>query len=265
MVSMIAEPTLANTLETRPEKPIHWAVVLGTAAVVVLLMWIVGFLAGGLLHQGLMTWLAGPEAVHVLPENIAELPADARPLASVDGLILCSFLFAAPVGALLVRFGLVRRSAPAREYLGLERPGLQKGLRWGLLLLAVHLGCWLLDVYVLRTGSVAEDGAAAIARVPRLFPLVFLSVVILLPIFTELLARGYVLEGLRRSLGEVGAVLITAALWAAPLSEVSLPTAGLYINGIFLALARLRTGSIYPGLLAQVVINAVVVLSWANG
>ena len=100
MVSMIAEPTLANTLETRPEKPIHWAVVLGTATVVALLMWIVGFLAGGLLHQGLMTWLAGPEAVHVLPEDSAELPADARPLASLDGLILCWFLFAAPVGAL---------------------------------------------------------------------------------------------------------------------------------------------------------------------
>jgi membrane protease YdiL (CAAX protease family) len=275
MISMLAEPI---TSQTQPEKPQSWGVgVLAVAFAVFLGSGILGILAGGLLNYGLVAWLAGPEALPDVPYNRSELPAAAQALASEDGLFLCAFLFMAPFGIALLWFAVPRQVAAPREYLGLKWPGLQQGLLWTLIFLATHYGCWLLVDFLGMSRQ--DDSFHEIIRVPLLLPLAFVALAVLLPIFTEVLLRGFLLEGLRRSkLGEVGAILIAASIltvgWSdiPPMGEMRLlldreflHDGRLFLDAIVLGVARLRTGSTYLAVLLSVIVNAVAVLSIAFG
>jgi membrane protease YdiL (CAAX protease family) len=66
------------------------------------------------------------------------------------------------------------------------------------------------------------------------------------PVFEELFYRGFVFEGIRASwLGGWGAVVITALLWTLIHQEYdSLEFAAMFITGLMLGVARLRTGSV---------------------
>lgn len=273
MTSMLAEPI---TAQTQPEKPQGWGLgVLAMTFAIVLGSGFLGIVAGGLLDVGLVAWLAGPEALRDLPDR-SELPAVAQALASEDGLFLCSFLFMASFGIAVLWFAVPRAVATPREYLGLKWPGLQQGLLWALIFLATHYGCWLLVDFLGMSSQ--DDSFHELIRVPLLLPLAFVALAVLLPIFTEVLLRGFLLEGLRRSrLGEVGAILIAASIWTVgwsdipPLGELGLldreflNDGRLFLDGILLGVARLRTGSTYLTALLSVIVGAVSVLSIAFG
>ena len=83
----------------------------------------------------------------------------------------------------------------------------------------------------------------------------------LVSIFEELLFRGFLLEGLRRSsLGETGAILLTSALWAVAHPGSPVRWLELFICGVLMALARLRTGSTYLTIVVHCILNLVAVL-----
>ncbi|HEX5717455.1 MAG TPA: CPBP family intramembrane glutamic endopeptidase [Thermoanaerobaculia bacterium] len=209
----------------------------------------VGAIGGGLLLLGLEALLAGPEA---------------QALASEDGLALCGSLFAVPVAIVLLRREAPRPGSTAREYLGLKWPGLRQGLLWGVLLLAADYGYRFL-ILGLGMPFSNDDRYLEIGSIPLFLPLTFVALAVLTPIFEELLFRGYLLEGLRRSrLGQVGAILITASLWALMHWDLPLRSLGLFLDGSLLALARLRTGSTYLVVLVHAIGNAVAVLAVAN-
>ncbi|HVG07198.1 MAG TPA: CPBP family intramembrane glutamic endopeptidase [Thermoanaerobaculia bacterium] len=244
---MLAEPT---TSQPQPEKPQSWVSVLAMAFAVVLASGFVGLIGGGLLLFGLEAWLADPAAVQAL--------------LSMDGLSLCAHLFAVPAGIALLRRS-VPRGQRGREYLGLKWPGLRQGLGWGLILLASSYG---VDFLIWRLGIPfsERDDYQQIIRFPLLLPLTFLAIAVLGPIFEELLFRGFLVEGLRRSrLGTAGAILIPAAVWAAMHVDLPVRVAVLFLDGVLLALARLRTGSTYLTVLVHAIYNAVAVLLMANG
>ncbi len=259
---MLAEPI---TSEAYPEPPQSWVKILGVGFAVYLASGTVGLMGGFPLFLGLMAWLAGPEAVRNLPDNYPELPAEAQAFFAGDGLFLCGSLFAMPVGIALLRLAVPRPGPTPREYLGLKWPGLRQGLAWGLIILAAEFGYRYLILWLGM--PLSRDGRyREILGIPLFLPLIFVVIAVLAPIFEELLFRGYLLEGLRRSrLGEVGAILVTASIWAVVHPDIPVRWLGIFITGVLLALARLRTGSTYLAMLLHVIINTVGVLSAADG
>lgn len=248
-----------TTLADTTEAPQRWGRVLGEGIAVFLVAGTAGFLGGIPLMLGLVALLAGPEVIPDLPDRYLELPVEVQALASLDGIALCGSLFEVPVGLLLL-WRMVPPGLPAREYLGLKWPGLRQGLGWGLLLLFLDFGYEFLIGWLDLPWS-GDDRYDQIARAPLLVPLFALSVVVLTPVFEEVLCRGFLLEGFRRSqLGEIGAILMTSTLWAVLHPGGPVRWLGLILYGSFLALARLRTGSTYLAVLIHGIGNLVAVV-----
>ena len=258
---MLAEPT---TYPAQPATPPSWLMILGLAIAVLVGSGLVGLIGGGLLFFGLLAWLAGPEALAGMPYNHEQLPAAAQALLLGDGLFLCASLVAAPVAVVLLLRVVPRPDPNPREYLGLKWPGLLQGLSWGLLILG---GDFVLRFLVPRLGMPlgGDDSFREIIDTPVLFPLAFVAIAVLAPVVEELLVRGYLLEGFRVSrFGETGAILITSALWAGMHSGTPARLLGIFLVGILLALARLRTGSTYLTVTVHAIVNTVAVILAAD-
>jgi membrane protease YdiL (CAAX protease family) len=268
---MLAEPIAAqdDQVPQPPETPRSWVAVLGVVLAILLGAGLAGLPVGFLLHHGLITWLGGPDAVTKItqaPYDVSELPVEVQVLASSDALFFFAYLFMAPFGIALLFYAVPRPGPTVREYLGLKWPDLRQGLIWGLILLTVDSGYRFFVVRGLGMPWGRDDGIDQLARTPMFLPLVFLALAVLGPIFEELLYRGFLLEGLRRSrIGEMGAILITAALRAGSGPDTTPHVAGLFLEGILLAVARVRTGSIYVPILVRVITSSVAVLSVAYG
>ncbi|MDE2384288.1 MAG: CPBP family intramembrane metalloprotease [Alphaproteobacteria bacterium] len=96
--------------------------------------------------------------------------------------------------------------------------------------------------------GLVETGMAAMAKDPLMFDMVLPSTIIGAPVMEEILFRGALFAGLVQSpVGRPGAVLITAALWAAahggaaPVSYLVV----LFTMGLVLGLLLLRFGSLW--------------------
>lgn len=266
---MLAEPIASQDFQVPrpPETPRSWFAVLAVVLAILLGSALAGLLAGGLLHFGLMSWLGGPGATKRIteaPYDVSWLPVEAQAIASSDALWLFVYLFAAPIGIALLFLAVPRPGPTVREYLGLKWPDLRQGLIWLAILVAVDFGYRFLVVRGLGLPWGRDDSFDEMARTPMFLPVVFLTLAVLGPIFEELLYRGFFLEGLRRSrVGEMGAILITAGLLASSGSDTTPQVAGLFLMGILLAVARVRTGSVYVPMLARVITSSVAVLSVA--
>lgn len=255
-VMSVDTPLSPGALE-RPQQ--HWGAILGAGCVIFLVSGMAGILGGGLLVLGLASWMFGPEAVLHFPDNYDQLAPEAKALLSKDGILVCTALFIVPIAIVLLRI-LLSSGSTFREYLGLKWPGLRQGLRWGLLILAVDYATLWLTTW-LPVGWSEVNHFEKIGHIPLFLPLVVLSLAVLVPIFEELLFRGFLLEGLRRSsLGEIGAILLTSTLWAVIHPGGPVRWLELFICGALMALARLRTGSTYLTIVVHCIFNLVAVL-----
>ncbi len=87
----------------------------------------------------------------------------------------------------------------------------------------------------------------------------FFAVIIAAPISEELFFRGFVFEGIKDSrLGSVSAVLITAILWSLIHTQYDFyDVIQIFIFGIILGIAKLRTKSLVLTIILHVVVNLV--------
>ncbi|HSN56870.1 MAG TPA: CPBP family intramembrane glutamic endopeptidase, partial [Candidatus Sulfomarinibacteraceae bacterium] len=85
------------------------------------------------------------------------------------------------------------------------------------------------------------------------------AIVVAAPLFEELLVRGFLFEGLRRGpLGAPGAVVVTAAVWAAVHLQYDAYEVGtILVFGIVLGTARLRSGSLWVPIAMHVLVNLI--------
>ena len=76
--------------------------------------------------------------------------------------------------------------------------------------------------------------------------LFWIALIVATPVFEELVYRGFLFEGIRASrLGGFGAVMITTLIWTLVHQEYDpLEFSMIFIFGLVLGMARLRTGSI---------------------
>lgn len=172
-------------------------------------------------------------------------------LLSVAGLVSC----AVGVSAILVLI-LARRGASIDDYLAL-RP-----VRRLDLLLALAAGMVLVvlsDALGSALGRPMNEFMVVIARTYRSATLFTLALIVAAPLFEEICFRGFLYEGFERSwLGPVGAIVVTALVWASIHLQYDLFDMGvIFVSGLLLGVVRWRTRSLLPCLALHAAWNAV--------
>ncbi len=116
-----------------------------------------------------------------------------------------------------------------------------------------QLGLWLLITLGVIVGMDSLKGILGLEIVPQFsidiyttadsLPLLYLAVVILAPLYEEMMFRGFLLQRLHYSwLGSGGALWITALIWAAIHTQYDLINVlTIVLFGLLLGLAQLRT------------------------
>lgn len=182
-------------------------------------------------------------------EAIAALATNAEYLAAA--------LFVSGFGctALILLLVRLRQGATVREYLALRAPRWQELLIWIVLALVVVAAMDAISMLLGR--DVVNDwwvDVWANAKAPLV--LVFATVVAA-PLFEETFFRGFLFRGLAHSkLGVVGAILVTAVVWAAiHLQYGAYEITQIFVLGILLGIARHRTGSLVVPLAIHAAVN----------
>ena len=162
----------------------------------------------------------------------------------------------------LVKFGLPERAGK----LPFEWPKIS-GLGWVFLICSfVLIGYILFAVFGTVIGidpqknlGVVEQATMEVMSNPLLFALTVPGIVIGAPIFEELLFRGVLFAGIVQTrLGRVGAVIISAASWAALHggSESLFSVVMLFVLGLGLGVLLLRFGTIWVTIACHTAWNA---------
>jgi hypothetical protein len=164
-----------------------------------------------------------------------------------NGLLLALAAWAsAPVAiALTFLFAALRRQMPPADYLGLRRVSLGAAIRWTIAVaLVLVLSDWITTLLGRPT---VPDFMLQVCRTAGFLPLLVVTIVVVMPVAEELLFRGFLFSGLLHSrLGPVGAVLVTALFWSVMhLQYDAYGIATIFVLGLMLGYARLKTRSLY--------------------
>jgi membrane protease YdiL (CAAX protease family) len=187
----------------------------------------------------------------------ADLAAVATTIGNNGLLIGISTLVSAvPCAALVVLFSSGREGS-AKAYLGLGRLELGAALLWLAALAVLLVGSDLLSLAADQ--AVVPEFMLEACSTAGFLPVLLVALIVAAPVFEELLFRGFLFRGIEASpLGAVGAVIVTAAVWAAIHLQYSFFHMGLvFAMGIFLGVVRQRTGSTTLTVLLHAATNTV--------
>lgn len=172
----------------------------------------------------------------------------------IIGILFLQALIVAPA-----LYGLTRPAlgVSRAEFLPLRRlrPGVLIG--WTLIVLALSYAISAMLVYFSGRETLPDFVADVVATdAPWLM---LAGVVLMAPLAEELLFRGFLISGLRKSfLGDYGAILLSALLWAMIHVQYEfIYLVGLFALGVLLGLSRIVTNSLWPALIAHALNNAI--------
>ena len=155
----------------------------------------------------------------------------------------------------------LKRGSKIARYLGFRPVSLRTVWRWLLLVCALSASYsgikWVAGLQVIpEWGVVTYQSMGA----PWLF---FLGVIVLAPLIEELYLRGFVVAGLERTaLRSIGAVLLTAAVWAVVHHQYHIyDQLWIFVFGLVLGASRVISGSVYPAIAIHVLNNLVAYLA----
>jgi len=198
----------------------------------------------------------------IVPTILRDRKADIAQLAEslkTDGfaIALATCVSAPVVIGLILLFAGLRKGVTLRQYLALRKVSFRQLALWCLLLgafIAMHDGL----TYLVGRPVVPQVMIDVYATC-RFAPLLWLAFIIAAPLYEELLFRGFLFKGFEHSiLGPAGAVVITSLLWAITHTQYDFGSiAGIFLGGLLMGLARLRTSSIYPAIAMHVLQNIV--------
>ncbi len=167
-------------------------------------------------------------------------------------------IIAAPLcTALVLLFARLRRGMPVRTYLALKGPSRKQLVVWCAVMVAFMV---LSDTISLSLGRpIVPVFMVDIYRTSYFAPALFVALLIGAPVFEETYIRGFVFQGLRNSwMRGPGAVILTAICWSA--LHIQYDAYGIFsvfICGLVLGVARLKTGSVYLTILLHSFMNLV--------
>lgn len=180
-----------------------------------------------------------------------------------DGLLLSlATLFSTLVGVgLCVLFAWLRKGIRVRDYLGLRWAGGRATLRWCIAVIAFWVASDVMTTLVLDRPLVPEV-MVEIYRNAGIRLLLWLAIVVAGPVVEEFMFRGFLLPGLRGPDGsgwrDLIAVAVSSGAWAAlHLQYDAYGVTTIFLGGLLLGYARIRTGSLMPCLLMHMIMNFV--------
>lgn len=182
-----------------------------------------------------------------------------------DGL----FVGLAEVAAGSVAVGLtiliawLRKGPTLREYLALCPVARLTMLQW--LLYTVLLVVLLDGLLYLTGGAAVPDWVVLVYRSAVFLPLLLFAFLVVAPVSEELLFRGFLFEGLRHSrLGDVGAIVLPSLAWASVhLQYEWFHILQIFVLGLLLGAARVRTRSLVPPILMHALVSGIATLQAA--
>ena len=181
------------------------------------------------------------------------------------GLILSFAIIASSiVGTVFIILVIkLRRSVSVAEYLGFR----VTTLKTLLISLAVAVGFLLLsEAFSLIPGySSNNDFQINIYKTSIWPPLFFIAVVLVAPVFEEILFRGFWFEGFRESrIKIVGAILFTSLLWTLLHVQYNIwGMTSIFILGLIIGIVRYRTNSLWCCMLIHIVVNLAAMIQTA--
>lgn len=174
------------------------------------------------------------------------------------GTVLALSTYASMLVGVLTIFGAIKlKSASIRRYLALTLPNAKTFLLWGAITLAFIV---LSDGLTSLLGKpIVPEFMVDVVQTSDSVVLLVGALVIAAPLFEELFFRGFMFAGLSNSfLGNYGAILVTAALWAGIHLQYDLYGIGtIFVMGLMFGLARLRTGSTVLTMALHAMVNCI--------
>jgi membrane protease YdiL (CAAX protease family) len=231
-VTITGVPTAPATPPKRARPWGLWATIGFSLIVLAVLFLLQGVVAVAFM---MLAWKDTPQA------------SDEEVLAAVVSNGLCLSIATLVAGpccvALVCLFARLRRGLPITEYLALQKPAARAVGKW-VLILAAFICCTDLLTWLLGGAVVPEIMVRAYETAGSPL-LLYLALFVMAPLFEEIYVRGFVFPGIRHSrLGPVGAVLITALMWAGLHVQYDVyAMITIFGMGIVLGSARLATGS----------------------
>jgi membrane protease YdiL (CAAX protease family) len=157
-------------------------------------------------------------------------------------------------------FARAARGITVRDYLALRWPGWKSIGAWCLVLLLFIV---IMDsVAWLTRGRLLPPVMEEVYRTAYFVPLLWFAFVVVAPVAEEIFFRGFFFKGLEHSrLGPVGAIVLTAAVWALMHTQYDLYDAAvILLGGLLLGYARWRSGSLYVPLAMHMTQNLLATL-----
>ena len=176
-------------------------------------------------------------------------------LASTATFVVCS--------GLIVLFAGMRSRITIRDYLLLKNVPAASIIRWAALTLVISFVWDGINLLIGR--PIVPEFMHQAYSSAGFMPLFCLGLIIAAPLVEELFFRGFLFSGLQRSrLRTVGAIAITAAIWAVIHVQYELlDVIWIAIMGVLFGIARARTGSIYTSIALHVLLNLIATVQTA--
>jgi len=175
-----------------------------------------------------------------------------------NGYFLAIAIIAAAIAVIPLLIGVVKlkRESKISDYLAIQSVPKKIILKWVLIALALGI---VFDVLKLILGLELIPSFSIDTYQTKGNPWIFFpAVVLIVPLIEESFFRGFLISGFERTfLGSIGAVVVTAAIWAAIHTQYNLfDIVSIFVLGCVVGMSRVLTGSIYPALATHITINA---------
>ncbi|MEQ9367400.1 MAG: type II CAAX endopeptidase family protein [Leptospirales bacterium] len=189
--------------------------------------------------------------------------------AAVEALALNGFFLGvvtvstAPAAIAFTLFFVSMRGVSTRDYLALRPVSLKTIALWCAIGIAAAVGAdYVKYFFGFPVVSTFIEESYRTAGSMALFTT---AIVIMAPLWEEILFRGFVFAGYSRSpIGPIGAILIPALIWAAiHLQYEAHDIATIFVLGIVIGVARWRTNSLYVPIAIHLVLNSIALISVA--
>lgn len=193
------------------------------------------------LAVSIITWLIlAPFIINSFYQNPSISYDDLFSQSSLIGSIVFS------AGVIIALIWLVRRRMGSdwSGYFGFSGTSFATFMKWTVVILALVGVCDAVMIMLYEMGLIVRQ--MPISQKDFTSWTSWLLIVLFGPFQEELIFRGFLLEGFRKSrLGNVGAVLITSLIWAAGHYDGLAVAAFIFIPGVLYGIARIKTGSLY--------------------
>lgn len=193
-----------------------------------------------------------------------ELTPKAIEALTLDGFFLgVVTVTTAPAAVLFTLFFVWTRGLKVSDYLALNPVTIKTVLLWCVIGIAVAIAADYVKYFF--GFPVVSTFIEESYRTAGSLVLFTIAIVVMAPLWEEILFRGFVFAGYARSpVGPIGAILIPSVIWAAIHMQYEIhDIVTIFVLGIVIGVARWRTNSLYVPIAIHLVLNSIALVSVA--